>query len=86
MPHYISVPTRVEAWETANEKPNFGLPENTPVRVAVSVMRRTHLEVFDELHDTWVKFELGDFIIKGTKGEFYPCKPDVFAQKYRLDE
>lgn len=21
---------------------------------------------------------LNDFIIKGTKGEFYPCKPDIF--------
>ena len=21
---------------------------------------------------------LGDYIIKGIKGEFYPCKPDVF--------
>lgn len=24
----------------------------------------------------------GDFIIKGLKGEFYPCKPDIFAMKY----
>ena len=24
----------------------------------------------------------GDFIIKGVKGEFYPCKPDVFAATY----
>lgn len=24
----------------------------------------------------------GDYIIKGLKGEFYPCKPDVFNQKY----
>lgn len=23
-----------------------------------------------------------DFIIKGLRGEFYPCKPDVFVQKY----
>lgn len=25
---------------------------------------------------------VGDFIIKGVKGEFYPCKPDVFAATY----
>lgn len=25
---------------------------------------------------------LGDWIIKGVKGEFYPCKPDVFAATY----
>ena len=24
----------------------------------------------------------GDWIIKGLKGEFYPCKPDIFEQKY----
>lgn len=24
----------------------------------------------------------GDYIIKGLKGEFYPCKPDVFTAKY----
>lgn len=24
----------------------------------------------------------GDWIIKGVKGEFYPCKPDVFEQTY----
>lgn len=25
---------------------------------------------------------VGDFIIKGLRGEFYPCKPDVFHKKY----
>lgn len=24
----------------------------------------------------------GDWIIKGVKGEFYPCKPDIFAATY----
>ena len=24
----------------------------------------------------------GDYIIKGLKGELYPCKPDVFEKKY----
>jgi hypothetical protein len=26
----------------------------------------------------------GDWIIKGVKGEFYPCKPDIFAATYEL--
>ena len=25
---------------------------------------------------------LGDWIIKGVKGEFYPIKPDIFAETY----
>ncbi|QEQ94965.1 hypothetical protein pEaSNUABM56_00189 [Erwinia phage pEa_SNUABM_56] len=28
----------------------------------------------------------GDMIIKGVKGEFYPCKPDIFAATYDLVE
>ncbi len=26
----------------------------------------------------------GDYIIKGLRGEYYPCKPDVFEKKYEL--
>ena len=25
-----------------------------------------------------------DYIIKGVKGEFYPCKPDVFLKTYEI--
>ena len=25
---------------------------------------------------------LSDYIIKGVNGEFYPCKPDIFAKTY----
>lgn len=33
-----------------------------------------------------MKASIGDFIIKGVKGEFYPCKPDIFAATYELVE
>jgi hypothetical protein len=26
--------------------------------------------------------QFGDWIIQGVQGEFYPCKPDIFAQTY----
>ena len=26
---------------------------------------------------------VGDWIIRGVKGEFYPCKPDIFEQTYK---
>ena len=26
--------------------------------------------------------DIGDWIIRGFKGEFYPCKPDIFAATY----
>lgn len=25
---------------------------------------------------------VGDFVIKGVSGEFYPCKPDIFVATY----
>lgn len=26
--------------------------------------------------------QIGDWIIRGVQGEFYPCKPDIFAATY----
>jgi len=26
----------------------------------------------------------GDYIIKGVKGEYYPCKPDIFKMTYEI--
>ncbi|MDP3766990.1 MAG: hypothetical protein Q8S13_03165 [Dehalococcoidia bacterium] len=29
-----------------------------------------------------MRAQVGDWLIKGVKGEFYPCKPDIFAATY----
>jgi hypothetical protein len=29
-----------------------------------------------------MRADLGDFIIRGVQGEFYPCKPDIFQATY----
>ena len=29
-----------------------------------------------------MKASFGNYIIKGVKGEFYPCKPDIFQSTY----
>ena len=36
--------------------------------------------------DSVAKAVNGDYIIKGVKGEFYPCKPDIFHATYELVE
>ena len=47
----------------------------------------THLTLRDDylyvatLEGT-MKAQLGDWIIKGINGEFYPCKPDIFDATY----
>jgi hypothetical protein len=29
-----------------------------------------------------LRVDAGDYVIKGIKGEFYPCKPDIFEATY----
>ena len=29
-----------------------------------------------------MKANIGDYIIRGVKGEYYPCKPDIFEATY----
>jgi hypothetical protein len=30
--------------------------------------------------------DIGDWVIRGVAGEFYPCKPDIFAATYEAVE
>lgn len=31
-----------------------------------------------------MRADVGDYIIQGVKGEFYPCKPDIFLATYEV--
>lgn len=35
-----------------------------------------------ESHKAPLTASLGDWIIRGVQGEFYPCKPDIFLATY----
>lgn len=37
--------------------------------------------VIDTLEGT-MRASIGDWIIRGVKGEYYPCKPDIFYLTY----
>lgn len=40
------------------------------------------IEVYIKTLEGKVKISEGDYIIKGIKGEYYPCKPDIFEGSY----
>ena len=44
------------------------------------------VEIFIDTMEGEMKANQGDYIIKGVKGEFYPCKPDIFEMTYELLE
>lgn len=50
---------------------------NLPIHAIVG---RDHLEI-DTLDGTMTVLP-GDWVICGVKGEFYPCKPDIFSATY----
>ena len=39
-------------------------------------------DLFIDTLEGRMKANINDYIIKGLRGEFYPCKPDVFKKKY----
>ena len=39
-------------------------------------------DLFIDTLEGRMKANINDYIIKGLKGEYYPCKPDVFEKKY----
>jgi hypothetical protein len=41
--------------------------------------------VIDTLEGS-MRGDLGDYIIRGVQGEFYPCKPDIFVATYEPAE
>jgi len=41
-----------------------------------------HVEMAIETLEGTMFASRGDYIIKGIKGEIYPCKPDIFEQTY----
>ena len=34
-------------------------------------------------HEAWLPLALGDYVIRGINGEFYPCKADIFWVSYK---
>lgn len=81
---YVKIPVTVEAIQWREDMAMRELMDFTNDLVRLNDVNQ-QFYVYDRLHDTWVKFGYGDYIIKGVKGEFYPCAKDVFEETYRQE-
>ena len=45
--------------------------------------RHDRTNIFIQTLEGEMSASVGDFIIQGVKGEFYPCKPDIFSATYQ---
>lgn len=69
----------VESITALNSK-KFGLD---PLKIVAE--RGKIFAVIDTLEGS-MKAGVGDYIIRGVNGEFYPCKPDIFEKTYEREE
>lgn len=44
------------------------------------------LEVWNEEEKCWINVPLRHYIIRGVKGELYPCSPEVLQRTYEIIE
>lgn len=71
----------VYQWVEANTAGSFEPYTNPPPTSGVSINPETGEMMIATLEGI-MHASLGDWIIRGVKGEFYPCKPDVFEATY----
>jgi len=71
----------VYCWVEANTQGSFDpLGDEIPAS-GVSIDPATGLILIATLEGV-MQAKPGDWIIRGVQGEFYPCKPDIFAATY----
>jgi hypothetical protein len=56
--------------------------ERNPDLVGPSLYQKENYNLIIPTLEGNMRADIGDWIIKGVKGEFYPCKPDIFEQTY----
>ena len=85
MPMYRKRPVVVEALQL--------LPDNVEVverwcggSIKGIMLPRSEFCIDIQTLEGEMRANMGDWIICGVKGEFYPCKPDIFAETYELVE
>lgn len=80
---YRKKPVVIEA--VMFEKPYRNALDFCPeIRLIKGEQGRVVFGVIETLEGT-MRSDIGDYIIKGVNGEFYPCKPDIFAKTYEAE-
>lgn len=78
MPLFIKKPVVIEAMQFTEDTKNQVFNWVTCNRCANFENGKSILTI--QTLEGVMNVSLNDWVIKGTKGEFYPCKPDIFAQ------
>lgn len=81
---YKTKPCEINAMEwTGDNMQEIIQFANTPEKTSIYIVEG--VPVIRTLEGD-MRANVGDYIIRGLRGEYYPCKPDVFHKKYELLE
>ncbi len=80
MPYYRKKPVTIEAVQVTNG--TFDHPHPSAEHVAGVVYDPVHRCAYIDTLEGRMRADIGDWIIRGVKGELYPCKPDIFQELY----
>lgn len=85
MPYYRKKPVVIKAvqWTGENDEEVTALFESVPDDMKRGLQIGGYCVYITTLEGE-MRADAGDYIIKGVKGELYPCKPDIFEQTYEL--
>lgn len=100
MPFFIKKPVKIEAmqWLGSNDVEIYEFGEQANIYIGYRTTRLNPLEPIKEsvpipprvviirTLEGDMTADIGDWIIKGVNGEFYPCKPDIFKKTYWTEE
>ncbi|MFU2102400.1 hypothetical protein [Paenibacillus larvae] len=82
--HKKPVIVSAEQWWKAGDVPDAGVNQYKPSNRGICTECGDRLERHGKcptLEGNHIVCP-GDYIIRGVKGEYYPCKPDIFAETY----
>ena len=86
MRKFVKKPVVVEAYQfDGNIRSIDNFPISEVGKFKVSSENGQYYLIIPTL-EGYMKAVAGDWIIKGVKGEYYPCKPDIFEQTYDVVE
>ena len=80
MPKFRKKPVVVEAQQWWPSVKHIAVEEFETGDALTEVIGR--IKTLEDRPDSYHYVLPGDWIIKGVKGEFYACKPDIFAATY----
>lgn len=88
MARYRKKPVEVEAWQVGSDEPMpvwfWEAYHDGVVRPVDKLISKSGCIIKTLEGD--MTASIGDFVIRGVKGELYPCKPDIFEQTYEVVE